>query len=58
MMEYYSTFSVRKANYMREKRLIEERGYERINNVPVKISRDDSGLITAYESNYFYERYV
>jgi len=56
MMEYYSTFSVRKANYMREKRLIEERGYERINNVPVKISRDDSGLITAYESNYFYER--
>ena len=56
MMEYYNEVSGRRAEYLRTKRLMEERDYDKINNLPVKLSKNDEGNVISYESNYLYGR--
>lgn len=58
MMDYYKKVSSQRADYMRKRRELEDREYDTVNKVKVKIIRDDTDKVTCYESNYFYNRSV
>ena len=56
MMEYYKEVNGRHQIYIQRQKDIEERDYESLKGLKVKIVRNDEGKIISYESNHLYDR--
>ncbi|XP_067929611.1 tRNA-dihydrouridine(20) synthase [NAD(P)+]-like isoform X2 [Watersipora subatra] len=58
MMDYYNDVHARHELYRQTRREIEERGYDDIKGLKVKIVRDEQSRVVSYESNLLYDRKV
>ena len=58
MMDYYNEVNTKHQLYLQKRKEEEERDYDTVKGLKVKMVKDEQGHVISYESNYFYDRSV